>query len=252
MDSLNNKNIWIIGASSGIGASLAKKLAEEGANLILSARREDKLQKVLDSLNGNGHKVYQLDVTDSKKVEKTAKAIKASFEKIDCVIFMAATYAPSSNKGEMSIEVITSSVNVNFIGALNVSHYCIPIFRGQGEGLLALCGSIAGYRGLPNGQPYCATKAAIINLSESLYMENKDYGVDVKLISPGFVETPLTEKNNFSMPFIIKSDEAAESIVKGLKSRSFEIHFPKIFTYMLKFLQILPNWIYLKIAKNVR
>lgn len=249
MEKISGKNIWIVGASSGIGASLAKDLASSGANIILSARRENKLKEVEKSLQGKGHMVATLDVLEEEKIEKAVKKITKKYEAVDSIIYLAADYKPH-DKGEQDINKVRNIIKVNLVGAYNIVHYALPVLKNQGYGQLALCGSVAGYRGLPNGQPYCSTKAAIINLAESLYMENKNKNIDVKLISPGFVKTPLTDKNDFPMPFIIEPEEAARRIAKGLTSNSFEIHFPKRMTLILKFLQLMPNWLYLKLAKN--
>lgn len=250
MNNLKGKIVWIVGASSGIGAAVANKLAKEGAILAISARREEKLAEIKENLNGDKHKIYPLDVTDIEKVQKTTLKIQNNFGRIDSVIFMAAGYSPN-NGYEPDIDLVKQIVDINLNGALNLAHSVLPILKSQEQGQLAICASVAGYRGLPGGQPYCATKAALINFTESLYIENSKYGIDVKVINPGFVRTPLTDKNKFKMPFIIEADDAANRIFKGLKSKAFEIHFPKRFTYLLKILQILPNWLYLKIMNKV-
>jgi short-subunit dehydrogenase len=113
-----------------------------------------------------------------------------------------------------------------------------------------LCGSVAGYRGLPRSQPYAATKAAIINLAESLRAEGRKFGVDIKVINPGFVRTPMTGKNDFDMPFMIEAGEAALAIANGLLSDSFEVHFPKKFTWLMKILSQLPDWLYFQIVSR--
>ena len=125
----------------------------------------------------------------------------------------------------------------------------IPLLKKQNGGQLAFTGSVAGYKGLPKGQPYSATKAAIMNFTESLYVEEP--GIDVRLISPGFVETPMTDMNDFEMPMVIKPDEAAKALAEGLLSNSYEIHFPKKFTFIMKFLRLLPHWLYFKITKKM-
>lgn len=241
-----DKIVWVIGCSSGIGESLVKELANEGAIIALSARREDKLKQVKESLPGENHKIYPLDVTDVDKLKDAACQIKENYGKIDSTIFMAAGYSPNTGY-EQDIEKVHQIVDINFNGPLNFTHVILPIYKEQKHGQLAICASVAGYRGLPGGQPYCATKAALINFAESLYIENVENNIDIKAISPGFVKTDLTDKNDFEMPFIIEPEKAAKYIVKGLKRKSFEIHFPKRFTYIMKFLQILPNFIYLKI-----
>ncbi len=249
MESLKNKKIWIIGASAGIGAALAKELSEQGAILALSARDEGNLNELKNSLSDSQHLIFPLDVTDSDKVLKTANAIAASFGEIDSVIFMAATYQPHSNAGYTDINIAKHIIDVNFNGAMNLVHAVLPILNKQKESQLVLCASVAGFRGLPSGQPYCASKAALINYAESLKLEQPN--IDVKLINPGFVKTRLTDKNDFKMPFIITPEKAAKEIAAGLKSRSFEIHFPKKFTYIMKLISILPNCLYFALARMV-
>jgi len=123
-----------------------------------------------------------------------------------------------------------------------------PFFVSQGHGQVNLCGSVSGYFGLPNAQPYSSTKAAITNLAESLYVEYKPKNIDVKLISPGFVSTPMTSKNDFVMPMVIDAKTAAKSIIKGLTASAFEIHFPKRFTLLIKLLRLLPYWLAFKLS----
>lgn len=242
---LTGKNIWIIGASSGIGAALASVLNERGARLILSARSEDRLRKVSENLNSETI-LLPLDITSVEEI----KLALGKLEKLDAVIFLAATYQPGSFQSN-SLEQSQSIVDVNFKGMLNVVHVVLPRLQRQGKGQLVLCGSVAGYRGLPNAQPYSATKAAIINFAESLYTENKGTGVDIKLISPGFVRTPMTDKNDFTMPMIIEPAQAAEAIANGLTRPGFEIHFPKRFTFFMKLLALLPYPLYFAISRKM-
>ncbi len=231
--------VWIIGASSGIGCALARELSARGAILALSARRKDELEKLNDEL-GERHKVFVLDTTDAATTLRTAQAIRAAFERIDRVIFLAAAYAPMKIDA-LDIVATKGIVDINLTGAFNLVHAVLPILKTQKpRGQLALCGSVAGYIGLPGGQPYSATKAAIINLAESLHAECKD-SIDIKLINPGFVRTALTDKNNFKMPALIEPEQAAKEIAEGLLSHRFEIHFPKRFTFFLKLLRLLPH-----------
>ena len=243
MNTYAGKNIWIIGASSGIGRALATELSDQGATLVLSARSEDKLRNLNTDLGGHHH-VLPLDVADFDACTQAAAGIPKSFPQLDSVIFMSAIYDPPAPLAEMDIDAAHNIVNINLNGALNVIHAVLPIFNKQGFGQLALCGSVAGYRGLPNGQPYSATKAAIINLAESLRAEQKH--LDIKVINPGFVRTPLTDKNKFKMPIIIEAEKAAKIIARELLTNRFEIHFPKRFTIILKLLSILPSWLYFK------
>ncbi|MDE1901785.1 MAG: SDR family NAD(P)-dependent oxidoreductase [Alphaproteobacteria bacterium] len=245
-----NQNVWIIGASSGIGSALARELDARGANLALSARRKDELDKLNAELGGK-HKVFPLDITNADLTLRTAQAIRSSFDRIDRVVFLAAGYAPM-RLDSLDMAVTKGIVDVNLNGAFNLISAVLPMLKTQkSKGQIALCGSVAGYAGLPGGQPYSATKSAIINLAESLHAECKDM-IDIKLISPGFVRTPLTDKNDFDMPMIIEPEQAAKEIADGLLSRRFEIHFPKKFTILLKVLRLLPYVVSLRITQNFK
>lgn len=239
--------IWIIGASSGIGAALSKELATRGALLALSARRKEALEILTSSL-GTEHKIFPLDVRDADLVIRTAQAIHASFGRIDRIVFLAAAYAPMKLT-ELDLALTRQIIEVNLLGAFHLVQAVLPILKEQQKGQIALCGSVAGYTGLPGGQPYSATKAAIINLAESLRAELPNT-IDVKLISPGFVRTELTDKNNFKMPMIISAERAAEVIADGLHTNVFEIHFPKRFTLFLKMLRLLPYGLAFRITRK--
>ena len=232
-----NEVIWIIGASSGIGYELALELAQQGAILALSSRRKNELDSLKERI-GDRHSVYPLDVTDSDLTLRTAKAIYAGYGRIDRVIFMSAAYTPMTLNA-LDLMGVKQMIDVNILGAFHVVHAVMPLFKEQKKGQLALCGSVAGYVGLSGGQPYSATKAAVINLAESLRVECPSY-MDIKLINPGFVKTPLTDKNSFLMPMIISPRAAAKAIAEGLLHSRFEIHFPKSFTMVLKVLKVLP------------
>lgn len=249
MSDFQGKTIWIIGASSGIGEALARELAKRGARLVLSARRDDELHKLNQAIGGN-HIVAPLDISDAKAAKDAMAGIEKSGVTLDSVIFMAAIYTPHDGKPK-DIETIHKMLDVNLGGAFNTVDAVQDYFEQQGRGQIVLCGSVAGYRGLPTGQPYCATKAAIINLAESLYVDLGRKNIDVKVICPGFVKTPLTDKNNFKMPMIIEPEQAAKAIAKGLNGKAFEIHFPKKFTYIMKAVQMLPNWLYFKLIKRI-
>lgn len=237
MTDFKGEHIWIIGASSGIGEALATRLAQGGATLILSARREEELQRLNEALGG-GHHVMPLDVGDGEATQQIAQQIADKVTKLDRVIFLAAIYKPADIQAR-DVAFTQQLVQVNLTGAILTTYAVLPIFDTQKSGQIVLCGSVAGYTGLPGGQPYSATKAGVMNFTESLHAEAPSY-VDVKLISPGFVRTRITDKNTFKMPMRIEPQQAAEAIAKGLKARAFEIHFPKAFTFMVKFLRFLP------------
>ena len=244
-----NQNIWIIGASSGIGLEMALYLSSHGANIIVSARSKDVLKNIVLKTGGKQDFALSLDVQNSDEVKNAVSIITAKFDKLDRVIFMASIYEPTACN-EMDIEKAKQIIDINLKGAVNIVHYCLPIFEKQNKSQLVLCGSVAGYNGLPNGQPYSATKAAIINFAESLKSEYRNSTLDVKVINPGFVKTRLTEKNKFKMPFILNPKEAAKEICNKLNSKSFEIHFPKKMSLPLKLLKFLPYTLYFWIVSK--
>lgn len=241
-----NEVIWIIGASSGIGRALAIKLAQSGATLILSARRNDVLEEINVSLGGQ-HQVHAFDIADSEQTLMASQRIFAHLGRIDRIIFMSAVYTPM-RLDELDLLETKRSIDTNLMGAFNLIHAVLPALKQQTLAQLVLCASVAGYVGLPQGQPYSASKAALINLAESLRAECPAH-LDIKMISPGFVATPLTQKNNFRMPMIISVDAAAEAIIKDLKRPVFEIHFPKRFTLVMKALRLLPYKIYFALVR---
>lgn len=245
--SFTGETIWIIGASSGIGEALTYELADQGATLILSARSEDKLNEIQHKI-GDKHIVEAFDVSDKAQVEQATQSALSSAKLLDRVIFLAGIYDPKPIE-DIDLDYAQEIINVNFMGALYITQAVIPIFKRQGAGQIALCASVAGKIGLPNGQPYSASKAALINFTESLHAEAPE-GLDVKLINPGFVKTPLTYKNNFDMPMVITPEKAAKAIAKGLKKGTFEIHFPKKFTYIVKIAASLPYWLKLPLSKT--
>ena len=230
------ETIWIIGASDGIGAALAREYARRGARLVLSARSEGRLEALAEGL-GPAHVALPIDVAERASVEAAADRIALLFP-VDRVINLAAIYDPGKTL-EIDPDMAAKIVQVNLTGTLHVAQAAVRVLRKGGQ--LALTGSVAGYIGLPQGQIYSATKAGVINLAESLRAELKGR-IDVRLISPGFVDTRLTGKNDFTMPALLEPPQAAAAIVAGLDRRGFEIHFPRRLTLALKLLRALPYW----------
>ena len=245
MDDFRNKTVWIVGASSGIGAALAADLDRRGANLVLTARRGDELAALNRKL-GERHRVMAADVVDDRALAAAAQAMGP----IDCAVFLAAVYTPTMLE-DMDIGAARQTVDVNIMGALNFIHAVYEPMRVQKRGQIALCGSVAGYCGLPAGQPYGATKAAIINLAESLRVEAAVHGIDVRVINPGFVRTPLTAKNTFEMPMMMEPEDAAKALADGLLGKSFEIKFPVRFTRFVRLLSRLPYPFFFKITAGM-
>ncbi|WP_341860944.1 SDR family NAD(P)-dependent oxidoreductase [Gymnodinialimonas sp. 57CJ19] len=241
----NRETIWIIGASDGIGAALARAWADKGARLILSARSEGALQDLAESL-GPDHVALPLDVADRSSLVAAAETI-ASIGPLDRVVHLAAMYDPGK-VAEVDPDTAAKIVTVNLTGTFHISQIAPPLLREGGQ--LALCGSVAGYIGLPQGQIYSATKAGVMNLVQSLRAELSG-SRDVRLISPGFVDTRLTQRNNFTMPAMVTPEVAARAIIDGLNSRRFEVHFPRRFTYALKLLSVLPYWAALPLTRRL-
>jgi len=246
---MNDKTIWITGGSTGIGRALALKFANNGWNVAVSARRENLLRE-LEKSNQNIFP-YPLDVTNKDNCRDVFQNINAKFKNIDISFFSTGTWDPKKEK-DIDVEQIENVMKVNFFGTLNCIKSVEEYYRKRGSGHISIVSSIAGYRGLPNSTGYGPSKSALNNLAESLYFDFKRYGVRVSLISPGFIKTPMTDKNDFKMPFLKTVDYAAEKIFKGLtKTNEFEIHFPKQLTLILKFLKILPNSWYLSLVSRL-
>ena len=243
------KTIWITGASSGIGKSLALKFANEGWQVAASARRKDLLNQL--SMSNQNISPFPLDVTSRENCEEIFEKIKNKFENIDTCFFSTGTWDPKKEK-EIDIDQMKKVMEVNFFGTLNCIKAVEMYFKEKKNGNISIVSSIAGYRGLPNSTGYGASKAALNNLAESLYFDFGRYNVRVSLISPGFIKTPMTDKNQFKMPFLKTPEFAAEKIYNGLiNGSSFEIDFPKELTLILKFLKILPDSVYFKLIRKL-
>ena len=246
---MNKKTIWITGGSTGIGRALAIKFANKGWNVAISARRENLLKEISD----NYENIYgfPLDVTNKIECKKVFDQIKNKFENIDICFFSTGTWNPKKEK-EIDVEQMEDVFKVNFFGTVNSIKAVEEYFRNKKNGIITIVSSIAGYRGLPNSTGYGPSKSALNNLAESLYFDFKRYNVRVCLVSPGFIRTPMTDKNDFKMPFLKTPEYAADQIYNGLINKNvFEIHFPKALTLTLKFLSFLPSKIYFKIVSRM-
>ena len=243
-----DKVIWITGASSGIGKALAIKFAKEGWKVAISARRENLLNEIAKTYNDIFP--YPLDVTDSKKCELVFNSIKERFKNVDISVFSTGIHDPKSEKS-LDLNKVRQIMEVNFFGTINSVNAVYKYYKERKSGQISIVSSVAGYRGLPAGGAYCASKSALTSFTESLNFDMKRKNVRVSLISPGFIKTPMTDQNDFPMPMIKTPEFAAEEIYNGLvKKNAFEIHFPKSFTFIMKILQILPNWAYFKLVEK--
>jgi short-subunit dehydrogenase len=240
------QRVWLIGASSGIGEATARLLMQRGARVALTSRNEAALKRLAD-----GKAVVAMaDITDRASLHAAFDDICTALGGIDVAIINAGTHQPV-RAWELDAVAAEKLVQVNLVGAMNVSALLAPYFAQSGGGRLAITASVAGYGGLPTGLVYGATKAALINFAETLYLDLAPKGVAVHLINPGFVKTPLTDLNDFKMPALIEAGEAAREILAGIERGAFEIHFPKRFTRVLKLLNLLPYGLYFPLVRRI-
>ena len=241
------QRVWIIGASSGIGAALATMLLQRGAHVAVSARRAEALQAV-----AAGHdkaRVLAFDLNDDAAFAAAADNLFKAWGGIDLVVFSAGAYAPM-RAWQLDANDIDRLLAINLRAPMAAAARLIPQLLKQGNGALAFVSSVAGYRGLPKAAAYGPTKAALINFAETLYLDLTPRGLSVYLINPGFVATPMTAANDFEMPALISPQQAAEEIIAGFGRGGFEIHFPRRFTWWLKLLRLLPYSLYFALVRR--
>jgi len=234
------KRVWLVGASTGIGRALAEKLHTLGATVLVSARNA----QALDSFVGQhpGSTALPLDVTDRAAVHQATQTALAGGP-LDLVCYCAGHYRPMRATA-IDLDNLLRHHDINTVGALHVLAAVAPAMVSRGQGHLSFISSVAGFRGLPQSLAYGPTKAALINLCETLYLDLHPHGLGVSVVNPGFVETPLTAQNDFAMPALITPAQAAEAIMDGWAQGTFDIHFPKRFTRVMKLLRLLPYRLY--------
>lgn len=242
----HGKTVWIVGASSGIGQATAAALHGLGARVIVSARQAPALDAFVQQHPGS--QALPLDATDRQAVQAAAAQLLAQGP-LDCVLYCAGHYQ-AMRADALDLDDMLRHVDVNYIGALYLLDAVLPALLARGTGHISLVGSVAGYRGLPQSLAYGPTKAALINLAETLYLDLHPQGVGVSLINPGFVQTPLTAGNAFHMPALLTPAQAASAIIAGWARGAFEIHFPKRFTRWMKALRLLPYRAYFALVRR--
>jgi short-subunit dehydrogenase len=235
MSALAGRAVWVIGASSGIGAALAAELVVRGARVAISARRADQLKHVA----GDRMSAVPLDVTDRIAVDAAAKEVAGLIGAPDLVVFSAGVWE-QLDAAAWDRDLFARHIEVNLLGLNNVIGAALPPMIERGHGGFVGVSSVAGYRGLAGAEAYGATKAAQINLLEALRIAVAGLGVDVVTVCPGFVRTELTAGNSFPMPFIIEADQAARSICDGLEQGRAEIVFPLPMAVLMKVARLLP------------
>ncbi len=242
---------WITGASEGIGRALAIQLASRGYTVWASARSVEKLEALAASFVGKGRIVpLPLDVTDRAANVAAVQRIVAESGVLALAVFNAGNFFPV-RAFKLSHDPFDRSLEINLAGVINGIIPAIEVMKSQGRGQLALVASSAGYGGLPKSAAYGASKAGLINLAASLKFDLDPMNIRIQVVTPGFVETPLTEKNDFPMPFLMPVDKAAQAFARGLEGNAFDITFPRRFTWMLKVINLLPYWLYFPLVARM-
>lgn len=241
MKTFQAKRYWLVGASDGLGAALAHKLNRTGAEVIVSARSEDKLAALVEELPGKAS--YQtIDVTDEESVKAAAQAVG----QVDGVVYLAGAYWPFGARN-WNAEQATAMADVNFTGLMRVMGQVVPDMVDRDSGHIVITSSLTGFRGLPGSIGYTASKAATMSLAECMYADLRKTGVQVQVINPGFIKTRLTDKNDFRMPFIMEPEAAAQQVIEHMGSDRFKKSFPWLFSLVFRVSQFLPDWLYFRV-----
>jgi len=243
IDGWKDRRVWVLGASTGIGRATAIALLQRGARVAVSARNAQQLQTIADAVP------LPLDATDSAAVQAAMQTLQRDWGGLDLLLYCAGTYRPMRATA-FDLASALQHDDVNYRGALHALAAVLPVLTAQRAGHIALVSSVAGFGGLPQALAYGPTKAALINLVETLYLDLHPLGIGVHVINPGFVETPLTAQNSFAMPALITPEQAAQALINGLEAGRFDIHFPRRFTLWLKLLRLLPRGVYFRIVSR--
>ena len=251
MNSFQDKVVMITGASSGIGRGLAVELARRGAKVGLVARRADTLEEVVREIEAVGSKALALpaDVQSEESVRAAADTLRAGFGPID-VLIANAGIGPTRDAAQLSAAEVAGVINVNVIGASNSVAAVIPEMVARGSGQLVVISSLAAYRGLPRSAAYCASKAAVSAFFESLRLDLHPRGIDVTIIHPGFIKTPLTADRAVEMPFLMELDDAVKKMVRAIEKRRKRYSFPWQLATLVRAGMIMPIFMYDQISRR--
>lgn len=228
--------VWITGASSGLGAALARRMARAGGSIALSARSGARLKEMAREA---GLAAFPLDIRDAEATREAVSRIETTLGPIRQAVLNAGTHQPVDPR-RLNPEDFRKLVEVNLMGTVNCLAAVLPGMIARRRGRIAIVASVAGYRGLPTAAAYGMTKAGLINMAETLRIELEPAGIVVQIVNPGFVRTPLTARNPFPMPFLMEPEDAAEAFFRGLQSDRFEIAFPRRMVWIMKLLRCLP------------
>ena len=241
MREFRGKRYWLVGASEGLGRALAGRLSAAGAEVILSARSADRLAEVAATLPGPSL-VLPVDVADAASVRRAA----AAAGQIDGVVFLAGLYWPMAAQ-DWNADQVETMCDVNFTGCARVIGAALPAMVARGTGHVVITGSLSGFRGLPGAIGYGASKAGVMALAESMQADLRGSGIVVQVANPGFIRTRLTDKNTFSMPFLMEPAEAADHMFRHMQTDRFKVSFPTVFSWLFRLSQFLPDWAYYRI-----
>lgn len=241
MTDWQGKRWWLVGASEGLGRSVAEVMSRAGCDLILSARNGERLEELVATLPGRA-RALPLDVSDRAAVERAA----ADIGPLDGMVYLAGVYWPMKS-GEWDNEKAETMADINFLGAQRCVGAVIGPMLAQGHGHIVLTGSLSGFRGLPGAIGYGASKAAVMYLAESLQADLRTSPIKVQLVNPGFIRTRLTDKNDFSMPFIMEPEAAAREFFDHMNTDGFKKSFPLLFSWLFRVSQFMPDWLYYRL-----
>lgn len=244
--------IWITGASTGIGRELARQYAEAGNIVFATARSQDNLNSLVEQSAAYEGSITALpgDVCDAGGLSDLFETIISTVGAPDLVVLNAGTHKPTSGT-DFVLEDHLRLMDINFNGVLNGLNACLPSMLERRTGQIAVVASVAGYRGLPRAGAYGASKAGLINLCESMKPELEEAGIDLRVVCPGFIKTPLTDLNDFPMPFLMPVDKAVKAMIKGLKGKKFQIVFPWQMGIVMQILRRMPNWLFFSITRKI-
>lgn len=241
MKQWQGKRYWLVGASAGLGEALAHQLSRAGAEVIVSARSEDKLAQLVEALPGKAS--YQaVDVQDIDSIRDAVAAVG----EVDGIVYLAGAYWPFGAK-DWEADHATTMIDVNLTGLVRVLGEVVPGMVKKDAGHIVITSSLTAFRGLPKSIGYTASKAGTMSLAECMYADLRKTGVQVQVINPGFIKTQLTDKNDFKMPFLMEPDQAAREVFEHMNSDGFKKSFPFGFSLLFRFAQFLPDALYFRL-----
>jgi len=238
----NLGNVWVIGASSGIGEGFARLIQNSCKNVAISARSADKLEKIQSETAG-ALTAVPVDVTSAEAMAEAVNTIEARFGSIDMVVICSGYWAVMP-ADQLDLKKMHTAMDVNFFGTINTVAAVVPGMKKRKRGRIVIVASVAGYRGLPQASAYGPTKAALMNLAETLKIDLEPFGIDVSIVNPGFVDTPMTQTNKFAMPGLISVEEAARSMLAGIRRKKFVVLFPFWFANTVRLTRLVPNGLF--------